>query len=66
MAIVFNQFDMGQIENFDPSEFPISKIDFTPSHPKGGKRRKGSRKRINKKSSRKRKSIRRRKTIKRK
>jgi hypothetical protein len=65
MAIVFNQFDMGQIENFDPSEFPIAKIDFTPS---GGSNRKiinkkGSKKRINKKGSRKGKSIRRRKSI---
>jgi len=67
MAIVFNQFDMGQIENFDSSEFPIAKIDFTPSGGSGRRiHKKSSRRKINKKSSRKRKSIRRRKTIKRK
>ena len=67
MAIVFNQFDMGQIENFDPSEFPISKIDFTPSGGSNRKRiNKKSSRRMNKKGSRKRKTIRRRKTIKRK
>jgi hypothetical protein len=57
MAIVFNQFDMGQIVNFDSSEFPIAKIDFTPSG--GGRKR---RKRI----SKRRKSIKKRKTIRRK
>lgn len=63
MAVVFNQFDIGQIANFDPSEFPIAKLDFNPSQPKGGRRRKSSKKRISRKrkGSRKRKSIRRRK-----
>jgi hypothetical protein len=59
MAVVFNQFDIGQIANFDPSEFPIAKLDFTPT--KGGKKRKGSKRRISKKrrGTRRRKSIRR-------
>jgi hypothetical protein len=54
---------MGQLNEFyDPSEFPIASIDFTPT--KGGIRRRRSskkRKRISKKrkSTRKRKSIRR-------
>jgi len=62
MAVVFNQFDIGQIANFDPSEFPIAKLDFTPSEPRGGRRRKSSKRRI----SKRRKSIKKRKTIKRK
>ena len=60
MAIVFNQFDMGQLANFDSSEFPIAKIDFTPSG--GGRRkRKSSKRRISKrrKINKKRKTIRR-------
>jgi|688.fasta_scaffold83266_3 hypothetical protein len=63
MTVVFNQLDMGQLNEFyDPSEFPIASIDFTPT--KGGIRRRRSskkRKRISKKrkSTRKRKSIRR-------
>jgi hypothetical protein len=61
MAIVFNQFDMGQLSNFDSSEFPIAKIDFTPSGG-SGRKRKSSKRRI----SKRRKSIRRRKTIRRK
>jgi hypothetical protein len=60
MAIVFNQFDMGQLSSFDSTEFPIAKIDFTPSG--GSRKRKGSKRRI----SKRRKSIRRRKTIRRK
>lgn len=59
MAIVFNQLDMGQLRDFyDPSEFPVGKIDFNPPSSKGGKRRKSKKKRS---ISRKRKSIRRRK-----
>ena len=56
MAIVFNQFDMGRLgQYYDPSEFPIAKIDFNP--PKGGKRR-----HTKKRNTRKiRKTIRRRK-----
>jgi hypothetical protein len=61
MAIVFNQFDMGQLSSFDSSEFPIAKIDFTPSSG-GGRKRKGSKRRI----SKRRKSIKKRKTIRRK
>ena len=61
MAVVFNQFDMGRLSNYDPSEFPIAKLDFNPSQPKGGRKRKGSKRRISKKrkGSRKRKSIKR-------
>jgi hypothetical protein len=61
MSVVFNQFDMGQIENFDPSNFPIAKIDFTPSDPKGGRKRRTSKKRrgTRKRGTKRRKSIRR-------
>ena len=61
MSVVFNQFDMGQIENFDPSNFPIAKIDFTPSDPKGGRKRRTSKKRrgTRKRCTKRKKSIRR-------
>ena len=61
MSVVFNQFDMGQIENFDPSNFPIAKIDFTPSDSKGGRKRRTSKKRrgTRKRCTKRKKSIRR-------
>ena len=62
MAIVFNQLDLGQLgEYYDPSNFPIAKIDFNP--PKGGKiRRRSKRRHTKKRNTRKfRKTIRRRK-----
>ena len=63
MAVVFNQFDMGRLANYDPTEFPIAKLDFTPS---GGSRRKKSSKSVRRRKSNRRKSSKRRKTIKRK
>lgn len=58
MAIVFNQFDLGQLgEYYDPSNFPIARIDFSP--PKGGKRRSKKRRHTKKRNTRKiRKTIR--------
>jgi hypothetical protein len=77
MAVVFNQFDMGRLANYDQTEFPIAKLDFPqtaaasaappPSaksaakRKRGGKRRNGSKRRISK-----RKGSRKRKTIRRK
>jgi hypothetical protein len=62
MAVVFNQFDMGRLgQYYDPSEFPIARIDFNPT--KGGKiRRRSKRRHTKKRNTRKiRKTIRRRK-----
>jgi hypothetical protein len=62
MAVVFNQLDLGQLgEFYDASEFPIAKIDFNPSSPKGGKRIKSKKRRSIRRRSKKRKTIRRRK-----
>jgi hypothetical protein len=62
MTVVFNQLDLGQLgEYYDPSNFPIAKIDFNP--PKGGKiRRRSKRRHTKKRNTRKfRKTIKRRK-----
>jgi hypothetical protein len=62
ITVVFNQLDLGQLgEYYDPSNFPIAKIDFNP--PKGGKIRRRSKRRHTKKRNTKkiRKTIRRRK-----
>jgi hypothetical protein len=64
MAVVFNQFDMGRLDKFyEPSEFPVAKIDFNP--PKGGKKR-SNKNRSNKNKSNKRKGSSRRISNKRK
>jgi len=50
MTVVFNQLDLGQLgEYYDPSNFPIAKLDFNPSSIGGKKRRHTKRRRHTKK-----------------